>query len=37
MWDPEFEKENPTDADKATTIWGDPSVDPWTGIEIDNE
>ena len=37
MWDPEFEKENPTDDEKATTIWGDPDVDPWTGRDKDDD
>ena len=37
MWDPEFEKENPTDDEKATTIWGDPDVYPWTGRDKDDD
>jgi hypothetical protein len=37
MWDPEFEKENPSDEDKASSIWGDPTLDPWTGRPIDDD
>lgn len=37
MWDPEFEKENPSDEDKAGSIWGDSNLDPWTGRQTDDD
>ena len=37
MWDTEFESENPSDQDKAGSIWGDPTLDPWTGRSIDDD
>ncbi len=37
MWDPEFDNEHPSDEDKANSIWGDPTLDPWTGRTIDED
>jgi hypothetical protein len=37
MWDEEFDRDYPSDEDKAGAIWGNSDVDPWTGRPTDDD